>query len=46
MEVLNTGEELGRQILEDARKKASRMLEAADKERGTTVLSNAVVTLR
>jgi vacuolar-type H+-ATPase subunit E/Vma4 len=32
MEVLNTGEELGRQILEDARKKASRMLEAVDKE--------------
>lgn len=32
MEVLNTGEELGRQILEDARKKASRVLEAADKE--------------
>jgi vacuolar-type H+-ATPase subunit E/Vma4 len=32
MEVLNTGEELGRQILEDARKKASRTLEAADKE--------------
>jgi V/A-type H+/Na+-transporting ATPase subunit E len=32
MEVLNTGEELGRQILEDARKKASRLLEAADRE--------------
>jgi vacuolar-type H+-ATPase subunit E/Vma4 len=32
MEVLNTGEELGRQILEDARKKASRLLEAVDKE--------------
>jgi vacuolar-type H+-ATPase subunit E/Vma4 len=32
VEVLNTGEELGRQILEDARKKASRMLEAVDKE--------------
>jgi vacuolar-type H+-ATPase subunit E/Vma4 len=32
MEVLNTGEELGRQILEDARKKASRVLEAVDKE--------------
>lgn len=32
MEVLNTGDELGRQILEDARKKASRLLEAADKE--------------
>ncbi len=32
MEVLNTGEELGRQILEDARRKASRMLEAVDKE--------------
>ena len=32
MEILNTGEELGRQILEDARKKASRMLEATDKE--------------
>jgi vacuolar-type H+-ATPase subunit E/Vma4 len=32
MEILNTGEELGRQILEDARKKAARMLEAADKE--------------
>jgi len=32
MEILNTGEELGRQILEDARKKASRMLEAAEKE--------------
>ena len=32
MEVLNTGEELGRQILEDARKKASRMLEAVDRE--------------
>jgi V/A-type H+-transporting ATPase subunit E len=32
VEVLNTGEELGRQILEDARKKASRMLETADRE--------------
>lgn len=32
MEVLNAGEELGRQILDDARKKASRLLEAADKE--------------
>jgi vacuolar-type H+-ATPase subunit E/Vma4 len=32
MEVLNTGEELGRQILEDARKKAGRLLEAVDKE--------------
>jgi len=32
VEVLNTGEELGRQILEDARKKASRALEAADRE--------------
>jgi vacuolar-type H+-ATPase subunit E/Vma4 len=32
VEVLNTGEELGRQILEDARKKASRTLEAADRE--------------
>ena len=32
MEVLNTGEELGRQILEDARKKASRMLESVDRE--------------
>lgn len=32
MEVLKTGEELERQILEDARKKASRTLEAADKE--------------
>jgi len=32
MEILNTGEELGRQLLEDARKKASRILEAADKE--------------
>jgi V/A-type H+/Na+-transporting ATPase subunit E len=32
MEVLNTGEELGRQILEDARKKASRLLESADRE--------------
>jgi hypothetical protein len=32
MEVLNTGEELGRQILEDARKKAGRLLEAADRE--------------
>ena len=32
MEVLNTGEELGRQILEDARKKASRLLEAVDRE--------------
>ncbi len=32
MEVLNTGEELGRQILEDARKKASRLLEAGRPE--------------
>jgi vacuolar-type H+-ATPase subunit E/Vma4 len=32
VEVLNTGEELGRQILEDARKKASRMLESVDRE--------------
>lgn len=32
MEVLNTGEELERQILEDARKKASRTLEAADRD--------------
>jgi len=32
MEILNTGEELGRQILEDARKKASRLLDAAEKE--------------
>lgn len=32
MEVLNTGAELGRQILEDARKKASRALETADRE--------------
>ncbi len=32
MEVLKTGEELERQILEDARKKASRTLEAAEKD--------------
>ncbi len=32
MEVLKTSEELERQILEDARKKAGRVIEAADKE--------------